>query len=175
LAQLVRDTVSAARAAVGFTCRNAPAAHCSEPSPPQTNNHGRLSGNVSGCVNSPDCQNSISSARLAFQSARISSLMRSSSPSRRRRAGVGRRMQHGGPTARYIDRVLPRACSPAGTARPHLLRISGARKSVVAVTGELRPAQCPLRADSDQILQRNKMTRYANTGHNSAAQVDSSP
>ena len=29
-----------------------------------------------------------------------------------------------------------RAC-PSGAARPHLLRISGARKSVVAVTGEL--------------------------------------
>jgi hypothetical protein len=35
---------------------------------------------------------------------------------------------------RSIVRVLSRASEPAGTARPHLLRISGARKSVVAVT-----------------------------------------
>ena len=34
-----------------------------------------------------------------------------------------------------VVRVLQRATGTAGNARPHLLRISGARKSVVAVTG----------------------------------------
>ena len=45
-----------------------------------------------------------------------------------------------------------------GNARPRLLRKSGARKSVVAVTVEaVRPTQCPLCPDSDQIsaAQRN--------------------
>jgi hypothetical protein len=39
-----------------------------------------------------------------------------------------------------VIRVLPRAWGTGGTARPHLLRISAARKFVVAVTGE----QCVL-------------------------------
>jgi hypothetical protein len=48
-------------------------------------------------------------------------------------------------------RVLQSSGSPAGTARPHLLRISGTRKSVVAVTGEaVRRTQCSLCPDSDQ-------------------------
>ena len=39
----------------------------------------------------------------------------------------------------------------AGAARPRPFRISGTRKSVVAVTGEaVRPTQCPLCPDSDQ-------------------------
>ena len=44
-----------------------------------------------------------------------------------------------------------------------LLRISAARKSLVAVTGKpVRPTQCPLCPDSDQIPQRSEMTRCVN-------------
>jgi hypothetical protein len=42
------------------------------------------------------------------------------------------------------------------TARPHLLRISGTRKSVVTVA--VRPTQCPLCPHSDQVPQRSEMT-----------------
>jgi hypothetical protein len=62
-----------------------------------------------------------------------------------------------------------------GTAQLHLLRISAARKSVVAVAGEATGlprkrshksrlrcvARCPLCPDSDQVPQRSKMTRWA--------------
>jgi len=42
-----------------------------------------------------------------------------------------------------VGKVLPRAWGPAGTARPQLPRISGARKSAVAVAEDVRRAQCP--------------------------------
>jgi hypothetical protein len=64
---------------------------------------------------------------------------------------------------------------------PHLLRISGARKSLVTVTGEatrlpttrshksilclVRLDRCPLCPDSDQIPQRSEMTLCANNRH----------
>ena len=63
-------------------------------------------------------------------------------------------------------RVLWRAPQRAGNARLHLSRISASRKSVVAVTVEaVRPTQCPLCPDSDQILRRSEMTRCANRRH----------
>jgi hypothetical protein len=49
-------------------------------------------------------------------------------------AGVVMALQGGPPT--IFGRVPLLIGESAGTARPHLLRISGARKAVVAVTGE---------------------------------------
>jgi len=48
-----------------------------------------------------------------------------------------------------VGRVLWRAKPSGRTARPHLLRISGARKSVVAVTGEARLPQDAFSIDRD--------------------------
>jgi hypothetical protein len=57
-----------------------------------------------------------------------------------------------------VAKVLPSAPQTGGTARPHLLRISGARKSVVAVVADVRRTQCPLCADSDQLRLRSERT-----------------
>ena len=51
----------------------------------------------------------------------------------------------GGASLGAILGVLWDASEGAGTARPHLLRTSGARKSVVAVAGKaVRFTQCPV-------------------------------
>ena len=55
---------------------------------------------------------------------------------------------------RHAVKVLWRPKPSGGTARPHLLRISGARKSVVAVTGEA-VRQCL----GDEVPHRSEMTR----------------
>jgi len=57
------------------------------------------------------------------------------------RAGRMTALQRWRPSA-SVGKVLPRAPQRAGTARPHLLRISGARKTVVAVAvGTATPQQ----------------------------------
>jgi hypothetical protein len=62
-------------------------------------------------------------------------------------------------------RVPPGRARKAGYARRPLLRIFAAGKSVVAVTEKAsRPAQCPLCPDSDQVLHRREMTRWAMSG-----------
>src|SRR4029453_17877220 len=63
------------RAVVGVTQSRCPAAHGSFFALPSPYNHGSVSGKTSASV-LPDCQNSISSSRLASQSVRISSLMK---------------------------------------------------------------------------------------------------
>jgi hypothetical protein len=61
-----------------------------------------------------------------------------------------------------VGKVLWTAKPSAGTARPHLLKISAARKSVVAVAGDVRRTQRPLCPHSDQLSLRSEMMRWAN-------------
>jgi hypothetical protein len=74
--------------------------------------------------------------------------------------------------ASIVRKVLWRGSIGAGPARPHLLRISGGRKSVglqlqgrqhVCLRRAFCPTQCPLRTNGDQIFQRREMSRWANT------------
>ena len=85
------------------------------------------------------------SAATAAVSVAVSTAPRSIEPRLQTRSRIAPRVPEGAASARDMDVVTPMhthctgppvSMATAGTARSHLLRISGARKSVFAVTGE---------------------------------------
>ena len=102
-----------------------------------------------------------------YQAPSMTSASQSTAPRRHQRqasTSTGTNSTHAPGHQRPPHQGITEGSVNAGTARPHLLRISGARKSVVAVTGEaVRPINVRYAPTSDQVPQRSDMKASAET------------